>query len=530
MNATVNKLQRSADKPLSIAILAMGGQGGGVLSDWIVQLAEAQGWAVQATSVPGVAQRTGATIYYIEMLRPRGDQRPVFSLMPAPGDVDIVLAAELMEAGRAIVRGLISPSRTTLIASTHRSLAVVEKIAPGDGTRDPQAVLDAAGIAARKIVAFDMNQLAESNGSVISAVMFGALAASQVLPFLRSAFVDAIRAGGKGVEASVQAFSAGYDRGRQSPQEPVLRVVQKTMPSIPDRADHPELGRLLDRMRGKFPVQCQSMLFAGVCRLMDYQDIGYAHQYLDRVETLYSLDVAGGGGHHDFAFTTEAAKYLAVAMAYDDVIRVADLKTRAGRFLRIRQELGVKGGQVLHTTEYMHPRLEEVLGTLPPPFARFIEKRPGLRAALDRRIDRGRRLRTDTLLSFLLLYTLGQAKFLRRRSLRHREESAHVEKWLSMATRYLRDNYALATEIIGARRLVKGYSDTHARGLSKFDRVLAAVPTLAVLPDGAGWLRRLKLAALEDEKGEALATALAEVEGASRDALAVQCAARVYWK
>ena len=45
----------------------MGGQGGGVLADWIVWLAESEGWAAQSTSVPGVAQRTGATIYYIEM-------------------------------------------------------------------------------------------------------------------------------------------------------------------------------------------------------------------------------------------------------------------------------------------------------------------------------------------------------------------------------------------------------------------------------------------------------------------------------
>ena len=40
---------------ISIAILAMGGQGGGVLADWVVALAEAQGWAAQSTSVPGVA-------------------------------------------------------------------------------------------------------------------------------------------------------------------------------------------------------------------------------------------------------------------------------------------------------------------------------------------------------------------------------------------------------------------------------------------------------------------------------------------
>ena len=90
------------DKPLSVAILAMGGQGGGVLADWIVAVAETNGWHAQSTSVPGVAQRTGATLYYIEMLPPRDGQAPVLALMPTPGDVDVVIGAELMEAGRSV--------------------------------------------------------------------------------------------------------------------------------------------------------------------------------------------------------------------------------------------------------------------------------------------------------------------------------------------------------------------------------------------------------------------------------------------
>ncbi|HUE11167.1 MAG TPA: hypothetical protein VMQ54_09530, partial [Steroidobacteraceae bacterium] len=50
-----------AQRPLCIAIAALGGQGGGVLADWIVEVAERHGWLVQSTSVPGVAQRTGTT-------------------------------------------------------------------------------------------------------------------------------------------------------------------------------------------------------------------------------------------------------------------------------------------------------------------------------------------------------------------------------------------------------------------------------------------------------------------------------------
>ncbi len=111
---------------LKLAIYAVGGQGGGVLTGWIETLARAQGYAVQATSVAGVSQRTGATIYYLEMA-PDSGHPPIFSLMPAAGDVDVMIAAEWMEAGRAMIRGFVTPDRTTLIASTHRNLAVSKR-------------------------------------------------------------------------------------------------------------------------------------------------------------------------------------------------------------------------------------------------------------------------------------------------------------------------------------------------------------------------------------------------------------------
>jgi hypothetical protein len=79
-----------------LTIAALGGQGGGVLTDWLIEIAEAEGYLAQTTSVPGVAQRTGATIYYLEFfsraVAERQGREPVMALMPAPGDVDCVLA------------------------------------------------------------------------------------------------------------------------------------------------------------------------------------------------------------------------------------------------------------------------------------------------------------------------------------------------------------------------------------------------------------------------------------------------------
>ena len=72
-------------------------------------------------------------------------------------------------------------------------------------------------------------------------------------------------------------------------------------------------------------------------------------------------------------------------------------------------------------------------------------------------------------------------------------------------------DYAVGVEVLRCRRLIKGYSDTHSRGLSKFARVLGGLDMLRGRPDAADWLRRLREAALRDEKGEELDGALKTV-------------------
>ena len=198
-------------------------------------------------------------------------------------------------------------------------------------------------------------------------------------------------------------------------------------------------------------------------------------------------------------------------MGYDDVIRVADLKVRASRFDRVRKEIGAKDDQIVYTTEYMHPRMEEVCGTLARNLGLWIENRPRLFTLLDRMVNKGRRVRTGTLFWFTGLYMVSALRRTRRGTLRHMREIEHLEAWLATATSLLPRNYDLAVEVINNRRLVKGYSDTHSRGLSKFDRVMSALTMLQGREDGAAWMRRLRQAALLDEKGIALDGALKTV-------------------
>ncbi|MDN5786083.1 indolepyruvate oxidoreductase subunit beta family protein [Pseudorhodobacter sp.] len=490
---------------IKLAVMAVGGQGGGVLTGWIEALARAQGYVCQATSVAGVAQRTGATIYYVEMA-PVSDQQPVFALAPSAGDVDVLIASEMMEVGRAVLRGFVTPDRTTLIGSTHRALAVSEKSAPGDGIADADEVRAAAEIASQRLILANMDRLAVGQGSVISASLFGALAGSGALPFDRAAFEDAIRAGGKGVEPSLRAFAAGFDVAVAGGATPDADAPVPS-PQIVGPTRHMKDWQALITRAEQLPEPVQAMAKAGLRKVVDFQDCRYGTVYLDFLATVVARDDAA----QTWLLSLAAAKYIANAMAYDDIIRVADLKTRGPRFDRIRAEMGAKDGQLIHLTEFFHPRAEEIAGMLPAKMGAWMEASPNRMARLDRWFGKGRRLRTDALPAYLALHVLGGLKTYRLRTRRHEVETAHLKDWLQQSLAPLPKDYALSVELVKCRRLIKGYSDTHARGLTKFATVMGAVALLKGRKDAAEWIARLREAALQDPDGKALKGAIETV-------------------
>jgi len=489
---------------IKLAIMAVGGQGGGVLTNWVESMARSQGYAVQATSVAGVAQRTGATIYYVEMAAPER-QTPVFSLAPAAGDVDILIAAELMEAGRAVMRGFVTPDRTTLIASSHRALAVSEKMTPGDGIADSEEVRAGVEIAAQKLILLDMERIAIDAGSVISASLFGALAASRSLPFPREAFVRAIQTSGKSAEASLRAFEHGFAAVENNPQHHPIKSAEPTA-----QGSKKLVSAWQEILNGidEFPPQVQKMTRAGLNKVVDFQDLEYGMEYLERLRNVMAHDLHA----KEFHLTNMAAKHIANAMAYDDLIRVADLKTRQSRGSRIAQEMQFTQENTMHVTEYFHPGAAEIAGLLPRNMGHRIENNQKSMARLQWLFGKSRRIRSDTVLGFLQLYILGGLRWWRVHTWRHTVEQAHLTAWLDRALTYAPENYDLAVETLCARRLIKGYSDTHARGQSKFDKVLAGISTISTRKDAAPWARRLIEAALQDEAGEALDGALETIQ------------------
>jgi indolepyruvate ferredoxin oxidoreductase beta subunit len=498
-------------QPIKIAILAMGGEGGGVLADWIVDLGEHNGYIAQTTSVPGVAQRTGATIYYVELYpeaRAREDgAQPVLALMPLPGDVDVVLASELMEAGRAVQRGLVTKDRTTLVASTHRVYSIAEKTAMGDGRVDGDELIAHAQRAAKRFVRFDMAQAAEQAGSVISAVLFGALAGTGALPFSRAQFEATIERGGVGVKASLKAFHAAHALVGSDASPAAAETAGAGLPP----ASHataaaprdPRVAALLQRVQAEFPAAARHLVTEGVRRLIDYQDLRYAELYLDRLARIQQLPHDGSG-----ALLSETARHLALWMSYEDTIRVADLKTRASRFERVRTEVRVQADQQLAINEFMHPRMEEICETLPAGLGRWLSRPHALHRLLARFTREGRVVATSSMRGFLLLWGLARLRAVRRGTLRYAMENERIEQWLSHIAEAARLNPAVAVQVAQCQRLVKGYGDTHARGLANYQTLMGAVQRAGATLAPAV-LGELRDAALADEHGKKLRALLA---------------------
>ncbi|HYS17544.1 MAG TPA: indolepyruvate oxidoreductase subunit beta family protein [Candidatus Binatia bacterium] len=453
------------DAPLlSLLIPAVGGQGGGVLLDWIVDAALVDGYPVHGTSIPGVAQRTGSTTYYVELSTERNlgaDDTPIFSLYPVPGALDVLLAPEFLEVGRSIELGFPSPGRTTIVASTHRLYSIHEKIATGRGIYPIEQLQTAAGAFSKKLIAFDALALAREHGTEANAVLLGALAGSGALPLSGDAYREAIRAKGVQVDANLRGFEAGLAVATRAPSAAGARVAVSS--------DTAAVSSDVKAMTAEFPEPLRPVLDIALARLVDYQDRAYAERYLERLRPF----VREG----NLELGRIVARHLAVWMTYEDAIRVAQLKTRSSRFERIRRAQGVPAGEIV-VTDFLKPDLDEVYGILPyrlvAPFARWAERRwPNGRPTF------GQHVKTTTVSGYLRVWLLTLLRPLRSISYRAHEEHARIDHWLGAVARCATWDEPLACEVARAAQLVKGYGDVRRRMVAHFDRLLEAVTRAA---------------------------------------------------
>ncbi len=491
----------TAERPFTLLIAALGGEGGGLLTDWIIEACRARDMPVQTTSIPGLAQRTGATTYYIEMMPESepGAPDPLFALYPAPGYIDMAVASEMIEAGRLIEMGFVTPDRTTLISSNHRVFSMDERSAMGDGAYQTPRIADAARALALHLHLKDFAALAKAERTAINAVLLGAISASDDCPIPTDAFETAITTRGVAPDANLRGFNAGRSL--------VLGEIEAPAADEPATKPKPTKQEALHKRANGFSDEARDVIHAGIDRLLDYQDAAYAELYLERLQPIAVADATD-----DQRTTRETARYLALWMAYEDVIRVADLKTRTTRFTRVRSETGAKPGEPVRVTEFLKPGIEELTTILPAGLGRAITAWAE-RRGFAQRLHVPLHVRTDTVFGYTLVRLIARLKGRRAKGLRYLREQEMITGWLEGIEAAAQISPALAVEWAECGRIIKGYSDTRERANRNFSllrqEILASTLEGKTDPDAAApWLKAAREAALADEDGKALGNIL----------------------
>jgi indolepyruvate ferredoxin oxidoreductase, beta subunit len=495
--------------PISLLLCALGGEGGGVLKDWLVDVAHQAGHAAQATSIPGVAQRTGATTYYVEIhpqpLAQLNGRLPVFGLNPLPGRLDVLLASELLEATRQIVNGMTTADRTLVISSTARSLTVSEKTAMGDGRRDEAGLRSVIQQYSRSHHLVDMPSLTRQAGTIVSAVMLGTLAASGALPFDRADYEVVIGADGATASASLRGFALGFEAVQAQRQQ--ASWVSEVLADAGEESTTPAYA-LPSEALAPFPVAAHALVSLASDRLRDYQDEAYARLYRQRLQAVWtaeqSQDTDTG---HGAATTCEMARWLALWMAFDDVVRVADLKSRRQRWERVQREVKAQPGDLLKLYDHFKPGIPELAGLLPEPWAQALIRWDR------RRVQKGQtpwalplKIGTHSVGGMLALRGLAAMRRFRRWGSRFQREQALIERWWQAVIDGASVHWALGHELALCGRLIKGYGSTNERGK---DNLLHIIDHLAQAPHlspeaRAQAVAAARQAALTDEAGQAL--------------------------
>lgn len=502
-------------RPITLLISALGGEGGGVLTNWIVAAAESVGYPAQSTSIPGVAQRTGSTTYYVEIMAEaeaenRG-RRPVFALTPGIGDIDLFVASELLEANRAVAAGYVTANRTTVISSNHRQYLISEKVAMGDGRLDSQKLAATIAANARARTLLDIDDLARKSGAMTNSVMLGLIAGSGLLPIASDVFERAIAAEGKGVDANLRGFRAGLAAlGPATASD--AKIDATSQDGAPAGVDH----SVTDHSVMDLPAAARAFASEAVRRLSAYQDDDYARLYLERLrEVCAAIPATDEGG----LVARETARHLALRMAYDDVVRVAELKIEPGRLAEIRSSRSVKSDEPLVLHEFLKPGLEELCALLPPFLGRPIIRAAERRGWRDR-LSWGMKVQTLSVLGYLQLWTLSRLKRFRRRSMRFADEQEWIGAWLDDIRAAVAVSAPLAAEIAACAGLIKGYGETHRRGIASYGTIRAEVIRPALdgeIPSARAVdaVMNARVAALADPNGARLAECVADIRKAA---------------
>ena len=436
-------------KTISILITALGGEGGGTLMNWILECARSQKLFVQGTSVPGVAQRTGSTSYYIEICDKNFDneKEPVLSLFPKPGRVDIVIASELLEAARVLERGYVNPDSTTLITSSSRIFTNLEKSHLSDGRFDQEKILNTCKKMSKNFICLDLNTMALDHSTIVSATMFGALAGSGVLPWKKSICENIFQDNIFG-KNSLSGFNFAYEQ---------VKVTSKNSTINKNNINNESLSS-----------EFLNVINIGKERCADFQNSKYSEVFLSRVERI--LSIINQEDPEVLAVAENIVRRLALWMTYEDIPRVAQLKIKPDRFKKIKKEVNIKSNQILLIQDIFKPGINEIAAMLPAKIGKWFIKNKKIMSHLPF-IGKGMKINSLTISGFIILKFLSSFRYIRPVSLRYKEEQKNIDIWINNLILTLNKSISFSEGLADMPQLLKGYGDTWDRGIKKYNKI-----------------------------------------------------------
>jgi hypothetical protein len=234
--------------------------------------------------------------------------------------------------------------------------------------------------------------------------------------------------------------------------------------------------------------------------LIAYQSTSYAQLYIDRLERF-----VGRRGVDD-ALLGEIARLMAGRMAYEDAIRIAQLKLG---------EVNAAGGLAARSADDVKKlRLDELIDALPAVVADPVlgvldqfgwrRRRVSIRFSANNRFS-VRRLRIEAGLKRWRLFSVRYAK-----------ERIWVERWLHMIDRSLTKQPGATAAIVQTATMIRGYGDPYRQGLADWHAIIdgLAKPTFdgaLALSDLAGAIAEARAAIMPDPRQAALKRKIAEI-------------------
>lgn len=467
-------------KSLRVLIGTVGGQGGGVLSDWLIHGLLNANWNAVSIGLLGLSQRAGTVTYYCEASSDK-EEKIVTSMFAMPGDVNLFIGQELLELGRLLSAGYASDD-CVIIGNLGRTYTTLEKMPSENGVYDSSIITNAAEKLSPKnnylvdapayVTAHQLQHLTSN------AFLLGMVVASPVIDLPTEPFIKAIKDSEVNVKGNIKAFELGYQMFKDGKIHPGVNQfkIKDNPPASQLIASGDNKNTLFEKIKSRCSQEVIDSVDFACQRLEDYQDKEYVQSYLEMIEELRNKESVRPATVQAFA------KNAALWLSYEDIPRVGQLKTKSDRFAKVFKEHGISSQHVVKITDYFVPDIEQLVGMLPKPIAKLIMN-IGSKFTHD---FEGKsfplRIQSTSILGYWSLRLLSLGKYWRRSSLRHQYEMSKFNFWFDNLKKIQDESPAVAQIVAELARVIKGYGHVRVKAINDLTTFIdLAVPQLLKL-------------------------------------------------